>query len=298
MGSDDIGAHCLGGIGIFNLIDPDNDGNTGIGIAPNDISDICSSCIKDSIAATAQQLIAAGGDSPYSLIVEAGFSDEILVTHLEEKLGQWINYAIYVSVHLKSYELAEAVLLPLNSWRWQKNLFGIYALQGKWGQAQNLIDAMPQSTSEQSQFRQIQQMNLDRLSAYQNAQPITETDLQELTQWAEGTNSTQGYARTLLRLLTGQVTTSLVPDIGQLAATRSKHGNYSENGSEEIKILPNPASDQLQLSVQQAFVQGRMEYLQFSWKFYVWWNIRSKTSIFGYNCFVRGGVCLCGAVGW
>ena len=248
---------CGGSIGPFNLIDPGTGNGNQVDISNFDADLICESCILDSIDYYKNQIIANGGNNPYTGSVSVETPTFSLVKK-EQLFEQWVNFGLFVANEKKDYDFAENILYPLNDWKWKIKYYGLSLQKEDFSEAVNRLVALPNTNSNQAAFRRTQEVNLKYLTtkALGTENQITQEDLKTLRDIGLSYEPSNGYARTLLYLLTGEELPTLIPEleefIGSSAKAEKKEGEIVfKLPNKTISIFPNPAKDYIQIKSEQ-----------------------------------------------
>lgn len=123
-------------------------------------------------------------------------------------------------------------------------------------EAANRLAALPNTNSNQAAFKITQEINLKYLTAKASGTEsgITEADLENLRDIGLSHEPSNGYARTLLFLLTGDELPTLIPELEKFieiaqAKAKERESDHILNTSadENIRIFPNPARDHIQI---------------------------------------------------
>lgn len=250
--SDNKPNHCDGDIGIFYLIDPDKDGKNGF-VVDLEHFDIFEGHIStDEIYIEIfdkgiSTIIENSGDDPLTTIDETIYPQTIKAVESEKVLDQWIRYAIYRGLLESNFEFIESVLTPLQKWKWRKQHYGVSIIQGNYVQAKNILDAMSSGSEEEIYFKGVQEINLKRLGVTEEGNWITEQDISYLKDVASSEYPSSGYAKSLLKFLTGKQIEQEVPDMDEyIEDIPSEGGEESEHNN--ITIYPNPANGEIVIS--------------------------------------------------
>jgi len=240
------GDNCLGEIGIFNF------GGGGGGdeevddaiIPPSVMQDpFCKSCIMDSISHWTDQVIMDAGDNPYTDTNEGGnflILSEIL-------LRNWIDYGIYIGLATDDYNYLEQLLSPIKVYRYRIRLFGVYIKSNQYSKARNLLSQLPINTIDRIYFKDVQEINLDRLTDTNGNYELNNLDKQRLELIALSQTSSSGYARSLYHLLTGEMLDLEIP----LPDIRITPRSNSDKKSDLI-FYPNPANDEISINTEKS----------------------------------------------
>lgn len=135
----------------------------------------------------------------------------------------------------------------------RRRVVGAKLEQKQFSAASALLQSFPQNTTDDQYFVQVQTINAARLSDPQFT--LSGPQQATLLAVAEAPSPEAGYAQTLLGILTGQVFTPKLPDLG---GERSA-GLSKTVVSSGLEISPNPVNDLLQVRIQPATVQQTLE---------------------------------------
>jgi len=244
------GNYCTDGIGIFGLIDPDDDGETGVSdwvwpthVSPMEyISEVQSalnnlnSILNTSVSASSTQLDPLYQDSI------SGQSQEL------EILSQWLNYGILRSISTDSFSCVETFLDSMQSWHWQKINIGYAFTKNDLSKANQLLQAIPLNYPDQIAFKETELINLKRMKLEQGLDtvPITESELGVLYNHATAYLPSSGYAASLYYYLTGN-RVELSFNVGESQPNQELLLASEENVNEPklVQIFPNPVDDRL-----------------------------------------------------
>jgi|GEM_PF-2367192 len=198
----------------------------------------CTSCIRDSVDHWVNQVIATGGDDPYTGPVDpstpTGTNPLVTTQYAELVLDQWINYALY---------FGEQILTPLKKWKWQVKLYGLVLLEKDYTKAANILTTLPSATPEEVGFQQVQVVNLKRLS-HPLRYPYRPTEQEILTIYDVATSYLvcSGYARSLYKVLTG---ITIPADIKTPSPKNPITPRSAEAADSRIYVYPNPTESLL-----------------------------------------------------
>lgn len=230
------GDNCDQFIGIFGLIDPDDDGELGI-LPDFTYNDVCGPCIQDSIDTWINTVVLSGGDNPTTLPIESGGYNDPNLEDYQEVLDEWINFGIYYGMATNDLSYSEQLLLQLETYRWKKRLYGIYLLQGKINQAEIVLNTLPNTTNEEISFISTQIINLKTYNFNYNL--ITSNDINTLRTIATSDIPASGYAKSLLDYLTDEKIDLYYPP--QNSSTRSSIADVQILNKSFVN--PNPAQN-------------------------------------------------------
>lgn len=240
---------CLDGVG-SNISDPGGTGGDPSSQLPP-IGDpsiyACTSCIQDSVNHWVNQVIATGGDDPYTSSVDPsiptapigiGTNQVITAQYAELMLDQWINYALFVAIDSENYAFGEQILTPLKKWKWQVKRYGLALLEKDHTKATNILSNLLSSTPEEVAFHQVQVINLKRL-AHPIRYPYRPTEQELLTIYDVATSYRvcSGYARSLYKVLTG---ITIPPDIKTPSPKNPIAPRSATAADSGIYVYPNP----------------------------------------------------------
>ena len=254
------GNYCDNGIGPFNFIDPGNGNGGQVDINNFDADLVCKSCVLDSIEYYKGQIIANGGNNPETgnVSVETPSTD---LAKKEQLFGQWINFGLYVANEKKDYDFAETILSRLNDWKWKTRFYGLSLQKENFSEAASRLASLPDTNSNQAFFKSTQKVNLKYLRAKASGteSEITEEDLEVLRDIGLSYEPSNGYARTLLFILTGEELPTVIPELEEYikssAKAKKKEGEIvSKIPSKSINIFPNPAKDYIQIKSDQELI--------------------------------------------
>ncbi len=253
--ADQIRNDCADGIGPFNFIDPGNgNGNGGqVDLDNFDADLVCKSCVLDKIELYRNQIIANGGENPFTRVESVSTPSPALLNK-EQQFEQWINFALFIASKQKDYDFAENILAPLNEWKWKTRYYGLSLEKKDLTEAANRLAALPNTNSNQAAFKNTQEINLKYLTtkAQGTENEITEEDLDNLRDIGSSYKPSSGYARTLLFILTGEELTTAIPELEkyiEIAAAKEKEGGQilKTSADQTIRVFPNPARDYIQV---------------------------------------------------
>jgi len=233
--SDDQGVgNCGGNVGIFSLISTGGGGHA-VGLDPQyeNPEEVCLDCVREEIEDWIDVVVNAGGDDPTTMPQEDGEQSDPDLGSYEAILDQWINYALYIAIQTDNIAYAQQVLEPLVTWKWRTRLYGILAMKGDLNTAEIILDALPEDTENQIQFKEVQEVNLKRMKG----EAISTSDIDHILTIAEGMEPSSGFARSLHGIIANTLPIDY-PDIHKDGSPRStKMANYSA-----FKLYPNPSS--------------------------------------------------------
>ncbi len=226
--------NCEGNIGIFNLISPGGPGSV-VGINPqvDDPNVVCLDCIRDEIDDWIDIVVGTGGDDPTTLPNEENLPGDPALPMNEAILDQWISYALYIALETNNTAYGVQVLAPMVTWRWKVRLYGLYALNGDYANAEAVLASLTADNANQIQFKQVQQVNIKRIKR----EAISASEIDLVHSIALGNEPASGYARSLHGILAGTKLPIEYPNISKNSTPRS--ANYTIGQS---TIYPNPAS--------------------------------------------------------
>ena len=120
---------CDGQVGIFGLIDPDDDGIHGFVPDPESppFTDghIPLTQVEYYVSHWIDMVTNGGGDDPRTLEDDSSSNQYPDLPEYLEILDQWIRYAIYRGIDINDYQFIENVLSLLLKWEWQTRLYGV-----------------------------------------------------------------------------------------------------------------------------------------------------------------------------
>ncbi len=245
---------CNGLIGPFNFIDPGNGNGGQVDINNFDADIVCELCILDSINYYKNQIVANGGINPYTgnTGVDAPTTD---LVKQEQIFEQWVNFGLFVASEKKDFGFTEAILAPLYAWKWKIRQYGLSLQKADFSEAANRLAALPNTNSNQVAFKSTQEINLKYLTAKAlgTENQITQEDLETLRDIGLSYDPSNGYARTLLYVLTGAELPTLIPELEEYIETAAKAGEKEESSisilstDKAVTIFPNPAKDYIQI---------------------------------------------------
>jgi hypothetical protein len=248
-----LGNYCDGNIGVFGLIDPDGDGDNGIIPGTDNPNQACKPCIKDSIYQWINNTVLTDGDNPTTFVDESdGKPTTSEQLQSEAILDQWIHYALYVALSTNDYAFAESVLIPLNKYRWQKRLYGIYISQDRYNQAKSLLLSLPSRSSNEQYFKEVQLINLKKLE--NRIDEISQSEIDLLETIALSIEPSSCYARSLYYFLTDIRLTLEIPDLRNYSSNRESSPKTKK--VEPISIYPNPVRDLLIIDLTQIKIKS------------------------------------------
>jgi hypothetical protein len=135
----------------------------------------------------------------------------------------------------------------------RRRLVGAKLEQKQHTAAAALLQAFPQNISDDQYFVQVQAVNVARLSDPEFA--LSGAQEASLLAIAEAPTPEAGYAQALLGILTGQV---FMPRLPELDTERSEAPN-KVTGPSGIEIMPNPASDVIQMRFVPSAIQQTID---------------------------------------
>jgi len=236
-------------VGVFNLIDPDGDGDQGIDFETYDFNSACKSCLLNIIHQWIDIVVAGGSDDPREENVNNQVSFTAAAFQNEQVLDQWINYALYVALESKDYLFAEQILFPLKKWKWQTRLFGLKMLERNYIDAKNILETLPERNLNEEYFKYIQQLNLHLYTDPGNGDEVFgNSQLNHLKMIALSNYPVKGYASALYFQITGDL---ILPGLTQFDP-RDNDFNERKNENEspiKLTISPNPALDKINLTL-------------------------------------------------
>lgn len=242
-------SNCQGGVGIFKLIDPDNDGirgATSAGPVFDFSGHISKARIRDSIDLSIHNVVTAGGDNPLTLSDETTDSTSTAVFEKEAVLDQWIRYAILRSVATGDYAFADSILTPLLQVRWQQQRLGLMLMQAQYEEAELLLGSLPSRNTDEAYFNWVQALNIKRLYDVRHGQQITQGEIDTLETIARSHLPSAGYARSLYNLLTGdRIRYDASAFLNLKEAVRSEAVFVDDKTQPKVTIYPNPVRDVL-----------------------------------------------------
>jgi hypothetical protein len=251
------GNNCdVNGIG-SNFIDNDPDIDIDIAQLPFPFPDLPTpGIIGTNINNALNNLVAVGGDNPYTYVDESSTNTEVLPNQIypiayfdniqviynsESELDYWIRAGIYYSIQNNDYAYGENILTPMKKWRWQEMLFGLYLKSKQYTKARLLLNNLPNNTAYEGEFIILQNINLDRF--INGEKSITNAQKQLVHTIATGNTPAAGYAIPLYYYLTGITLENTVPSRGESTKKRKQLSQDSK-----IKISPNPVQNLLSIS--------------------------------------------------
>ena len=244
------GDYCTDGIGIFGLIDPDDDGETGVAdwVWPTHVSPAeyiaelqsamnnLNSILQSSMSTSSTQLDPVYQDSI------SGQSQEL------EILSQWLNYGVLRSISTDSFSCVETFLDSIQSWHWQKINVGYAFAKNDLNKANQLLQAIPLNYPDQIAFKETELINLKRMKLEQgiDSVPISESELGLLYNHATAYLPSSGYAASLYYHLTGnRVQLSFTVGESQPNQELLLGSEEELNEAKPLQIFPNPVDDKL-----------------------------------------------------
>ncbi len=242
-------------IGPFNYIDPGSGNGGKVDINDFDADLVCKPCVLDSIEHYKNQIIANGGNNPETGNVTVETPTTGLLNK-EQLFEQWVSFGLFVANEQKDYDFAEIILSPLNDWKWKTRYYELSLQKENFSEAYNRLAALPNTNGNQAAFKSTQEINLKYLTAKASGteNEITEEDLENLRDIGLSYEPPNGYARTLLFILTGDELPTLIPELEEYieAETQAKKKEDSRvsniPANEPVIIFPNPARDYIQIS--------------------------------------------------
>jgi len=244
------------GIG-SNFIDDDPDFDGDIAQLPFPFPDLPTpGIIGTNINNSQNNLVAVGGDNPYTYADESSTNTEVLPNQMypiayfeniqviynsENELDYWIRAGIYYSIKNNDYVYGENILTPMKKWRWQEMLFGLYLKSKQYNKARILLNNLPSNTDYEGEFIMLQNINLDRF--INGEKSITNVQKQIVHTIATGNTPAAGYAIPLYYFLTGITIENSVPSRGESTKKRKQLIQDAR-----ITISPNPVQNLLSIS--------------------------------------------------
>ncbi len=243
------GSYCDGVIGPFNIDNPGNGGE--IEISNFDPESACKTCILDSIDLYVDKVVVKGGVNPRTGEVSTNVEQADL-SKTERTLNQWIDFGTYVGLETYDFGFVEDILSPMKTWELQTKHFGLQLYKNDLEAAKLKLASLPMDDIEQVFFKEVQELNLRYLEGFNEDNPLTQTDLQELFDIAYASTTVSGYAKALFYQMTGTYLPTEYPEIEEMYINMEEQANEKEtiikgNNTSSIRIFPNPAIDQLRV---------------------------------------------------
>lgn len=245
-----LGDYCDGEIGIFGLIDPDDDGETGVShwhwpthVSPPEFIGEVQTALQNLNVVSQSNLSAS------STHLDPLYEDSISGQSQElEILSQWLNYGILRSLSTDSFSYVENFLDSMQSWHWQKINVGYAFMKNDLIKANQLLQAIPLNYPDQVAFKETELINLKRMKLEQglDSVPITESELDVLYNHATAYLPSSGYAASLYYHLTGN-RVELSFNVGESQPNQELLLASEEgiNEAKPVQIFPNPVDDKL-----------------------------------------------------
>jgi len=126
-------------------------------------------------------------------------------------------------------------------------VYSSYIMENDLTSARTYLNSILTESEQMSDFVIVQNINLDRLP-YGPFYEASDTEINTVIEIAQKNHSYAAYAKALYYVLTGEVISSEIPDIGGLIQPRSISGN-TDNDKKELKVYPNPFSEFLNVEV-------------------------------------------------
>lgn len=236
---------CFGNIGVFGRLNiPGNGGialSFGSGFSP---SLVCTACVMDSIVHhsnnynnLAQSVSGSGNNS------RSTGMDTTALLEAQWWMHEWVNFGVYLAIELEDYLLADQILAPLTDWHWQQQYFGLQIVEQDWAQAQSLLNAMPQTTTDQIYFKQTQALNLKLWqSVVHGLDSFTTAEISLLDSIAQAEEPSSAYANAIHRLITGIGFLPIIDDVGQHTSSRITSIDNKVNTTPAVILYPVPLS--------------------------------------------------------
>lgn len=161
--------------------------------------------------------------------------------NIKSTLYFWVHEGINLALQMDSFDLAYQIINPLTDWYWQKELLGLKMLEGDFSGAGLLLASLPQNTTDQMYFNKVQELNLRWLQFDPNTDSITTEEIDELRAIALSFEPSSGFAKSLLKTLTGEIIPLEVPDWPTVIQPRHSMADSSSN-IRVISIYPNPTN--------------------------------------------------------
>ena len=159
----------------------------------------CHQCIIDAINAAAAMIIQNGGDNPYTYIEEAEANYNVAGT---EDFYALMAYGLTEAISNDDFNFARSILQPFMAYEWQLKLFGIYILEGDYNGARVYNGNLPRNTTEEHNYYQINDINVNRHLALPIKYTMTSIEDQTLYNIAISDRPSAGFAASLHRYLT------------------------------------------------------------------------------------------------
>jgi len=207
---------------IFTLSDFDADN-------PNqfDVSNICKSCIEQNIA-------------NYESLLGSGTQIENYEN--QQSFENWLLYGLFVSQMTYDYDFGISLLAGRSEWKYQKRLFGLYLMKRDYASGMQFLNTLNPLTDDQVAFKDVQIINLDRLTNIGQEYSLAESDRTFLIDIAHANIPSSGYARSLLALLTGEELPIVIPEIDR------SENRSAQTISKSITLSPNPTKESISLN--------------------------------------------------
>lgn len=126
--------------------------------------------------------------------------------------------------------------------------YSSYIMEGNLNAARTYLNSIVPESEQMADFITIQNINLDRLPYgpfYETSGSVINT----VRTIALKSHPYAGYGKALYYALTGEMISSKLPSIGGHVRPRSNENSFNTN-IQEIKIFPNPFTDNLSVSIQ------------------------------------------------
>ncbi len=167
-----------------------------------------------------------------------------------------------LNTHFRNREMNEAIQLleDENTLAADKHLTQLYIQQKDYVAASNKVSAIPEDGGVNTQFKQIQNLNISLKSNGKEYCEITPTDSTLLEQIVDAKNANSGYAETILYAAYGKdfEETTPVPPSNKTDWTPRENRRFLGT-TELLRLIPNPTSERttayLQTPADQLFIQ-------------------------------------------
>jgi hypothetical protein len=178
--------------------------------------------------------------------------------HLSELTWQRDNIAdVLISqwFSARNYDSIEMVLNLLNTTDSRRELYALKAQLNLLDEAVALLEELPESSTDDIYFKDVQRINLRRLDN-SNEFDLTDEDEATLNGVAESNEPSAGYAKALLGLLTGRYFDPIVPEI---ASDRNASIIKEDYLLQKIMVSPNPAKENITIQIDVDMIRDNNE---------------------------------------
>jgi hypothetical protein len=172
---------------------------------------------------------------------------EVRISDEETKKGLILQALLEQYQDEKDFVAMQNLLETDNTLSSLQALIGMKLQNGDLAQAQGIINALPTTTPTDEEYKQIQQLNYDRLALDGNF-TLSPEQTEWLQQIAYTGNTNAGYAQSLLNILTGQKFDFVLPQYpiseGKTSPRRPLPTAplWSSNDYNNLQITPNPTA--------------------------------------------------------